>query len=127
MTFAITHPTDGGGPANAIDIYQYPDTFKQTLKEHVYPAFDMTSTPDQKLAILSRSNPEPSKCCIKLFDPDRGYISSTKDIRITEPISLGVNMYHQYIILSGKGGERQITVVDNDGQDNCSRSWIRYV
>ncbi|XP_064644903.1 uncharacterized protein LOC135498554 [Lineus longissimus] len=113
--FAVAHPTRLGEPSLAIDIYKLPGTLKRTFKDHVPPLYDMSSTPDGKLAVLSNGT-GGTGCSVKLFDPDAGYISSTRDIDITEPLSLGVTLQHQYVILGGnKEGQKVITVVDKSG------------
>ncbi|XP_064645351.1 uncharacterized protein LOC135498817 [Lineus longissimus] len=112
--FAVTKPTRGE-PAVAIDIFEFPGTLKRTFKDHVPPLYDMSSTPDGKLAVLSNGT-GGTGCSVKLFDPDAGYISSTRDIDITEPLSLGVTLQHQYVILEGnEEGQKILTVVDKDG------------
>jgi hypothetical protein len=67
------------------------------------------------LAVLSDGTGDTS-CSVKLFDPETGYISSTHDIDIAKPMSLGVTLKHQYVILGeNQEGQKQITVVDKDG------------
>ncbi|XP_064644905.1 uncharacterized protein LOC135498556 [Lineus longissimus] len=113
--FAVAHPTRLGEPSLAIDIYKLPGTLKHTFKDHVPPLYEMSSTPDGKLAVLSNGT-GGTGCSVKLFDPDAGYISSTRDIDITEPLSLGVTLQHQYVILGGnEEGQKVITVVDKSG------------
>jgi hypothetical protein len=137
--FAVAHPTRNGEPSSAIDIYEFPGKLKITLNDHVYPIYDMSSTPDGKLAILSDGN-GGKRCCVKVFHPETGHISSTQHIDITKPrrikdfdpkayyiiatqeidiskpISLGVTLRNQYIILGdNEQGLKQITIVDKEG------------
>jgi hypothetical protein len=113
--FAVAHPIREGEPSNAIDIYDFPGTFKRTLADNIPPVYDMSSTPDGKLAVLSDGTGDTS-CSVKLFDPETGYISSTRDIDIAKPMSLGVTLKHQYVILGeNQEGQKQITVLDKDG------------
>jgi hypothetical protein len=75
----------------------------------------MSATADGKLAVLSDETTRASHC-VKVFDPVTGYISSTQDIDITRPLSLGVTLQNQYVILGdNEQGEKQIIVVDNEG------------
>ncbi|XP_064648544.1 uncharacterized protein LOC135500819 [Lineus longissimus] len=113
--FAVAHPTTEGEPSNAVDIYQFPGELKHTFKDHVPPLYDVSATPDGKLAMLSDGTGDTSRC-VKLFDSQTGYISSTCDFDIAKPLSLGVTLQHQYVILGdNEHGERQITVVDKEG------------
>ncbi|XP_064651926.1 uncharacterized protein LOC135502767 [Lineus longissimus] len=113
--FAVAHPTRWWEPSGAIDIYELPGTLKRTLKDHVSPLYDMSSTPDGKLAVLSDGTGS-DRCSVKLFESEAGYVTSTCDIDITTPFSLGVTLKHQYVILGDNDqGERQITVADKEG------------
>jgi hypothetical protein len=89
--FAVAHPTRRGEPSNAIDIYEFPGTLISTLRDHVPPLYDMSSTPDGKLAVLSAGTGQDS-CSVKVFDPMTGYIGSTHDIDVTKPIAQGVTL-----------------------------------
>ncbi|XP_064638223.1 uncharacterized protein LOC135494258 [Lineus longissimus] len=113
--YAVAHPVKPDQPAEAIDIYEFPVTLKNTLRDHVPPLYDMSATPDGKIAVLSDGTGDETSS-VKLFDPETGYISSTRDIHLTKPLSLGVTLKPEYVIL-GKTKEEQkvITVVDKDG------------
>ncbi|XP_064641710.1 uncharacterized protein LOC135496356 [Lineus longissimus] len=114
--YAIAHPIREGEPSDAVDIYDFPGKLKHTLKAHVPPLYDMCATPDGKLALLSDGTGDTS-CCVKLFDAEDGYTRSTLDFDIAKPLSLGVTLQHQYVILGDtEQGERQIIVVDKDGR-----------
>jgi WD40 repeat protein len=113
--FAVAHPTKQGEPSRAIDIYEFPGQLKHTLTDHVAPVYDMCATPDGKLAVLS-DGVSPLHCSVKLFDAETGYISSTCDIDVAKPCSLGVTLAGHYVILGDdKKGWKQITVTDTDG------------
>jgi hypothetical protein len=114
--FAVAHPTRKGEPSDVVDIYEIPGTFKLTLRAGVGPVHDMSATPDGHLAILSDGTKGSSCCSVKVFDPDTGAIKSICDLKISKPISLGVNWQNQYVILSGKEQEQKlITIVNEDG------------
>lgn len=114
--FAVAHPTRTGEPSDAIDIYKYPGTLEQTFSFNVPPLYDMTSTPDGNLAVLSDGCHHRGGCSVKLFDPTDGYLSSTRDIDIAKPLSLGVTLHHQYVILGENSeGQTQITLLNKDG------------
>jgi hypothetical protein len=113
--FAIAHPTTGGQPSDAMHIYEFPDKFSCTLKDHVNPLYDMSSTPDGKLAVLSDGT-DGTSCSIKVFDPDTGHIISTHNLDIPKPMSLGVDPQNQRFVLSDMGdGKRQITSIEEGG------------
>jgi O6-methylguanine-DNA--protein-cysteine methyltransferase len=113
--FAVAHPTTKGRPSDKIDIYEFPGTLKCTLKDHVHPIYDMSATPEGKLAVLSDGIDGPGHC-VKLFDPNVGYISATSNLDIAKPISMGVTLRDQYVILGeNEHGKKEIKVVDRNG------------
>ncbi|XP_064638222.1 uncharacterized protein LOC135494257 isoform X2 [Lineus longissimus] len=114
--YAVAHPVKPDQPAEAIDIYEFPGTLKNTLRDHVPPLYDMSATPDGKIAVLSDGTGDETSS-VKLFDPEIGYISSTRDIHFTKPRSLGVTLKSEYVILSKQSVEKPATdnVVDKDG------------
>ncbi|XP_064628546.1 uncharacterized protein LOC135488076 [Lineus longissimus] len=115
--YAVAHPVKFQQPAEAVDFYEFPGVLKFTLKYKVPPLYDMTSTPDGKLAVLSDGKGFRT-CSIKLFDAEAGYIRSTRDIGVAiQPLSLGVTLLKEYVILGRDEEERtQINVVDEDGR-----------
>ncbi|XP_064628701.1 uncharacterized protein LOC135488158 [Lineus longissimus] len=111
--YAIAHPTVRGTPSSAIDIYQVPGELRQTFKEHVSPLYDMTATPGGQLAVLSDGTIEGA-CCVRLFDPEHGYIRSTKDFQIQSPLSFDINLRQEYVFLTNDE-ERKLTIFNEDG------------
>ncbi|XP_064650214.1 uncharacterized protein LOC135501816 [Lineus longissimus] len=115
FNFAVAHPTRHREPSGAIDIYELPGTLKRTFKAHVPPLYDMSSTPDGKLSVLSDGS-GGNNCRVKLFDVENGYMSCTGDIDIAKPLSLGVTTRHQYAIIGRNGqGEVWIIITDKEG------------
>jgi hypothetical protein len=94
--YAIAHPTESGKLADAIDIYEFPGTLKRTLRDHVYPVFDMSPTPDGKLAVLSLGG-SSQDCTVKFFDPETGYVSCVSGS--VKPISLSSTQQNECVIL----------------------------
>jgi hypothetical protein len=111
--YAVAHPSVHGKSSNAIDIYKIPGEFQQTFTDNVAPICDMASTPDGKLAVLSEGCTGGS-CHVRLFDPDDGYIRSTKDFHVCGPLSFDINMRHQYVVLSDDG-VRRVSIHNDDG------------
>ncbi|XP_064646761.1 E3 ubiquitin-protein ligase Midline-1-like [Lineus longissimus] len=112
--FAVAHPTNKGEQSNAIDIYEYPGTLTKTLRDNLAPIFDMSATHDGKLAVLSNGK-GGTGCSVKLFNLETNGITSTCDIDIGLPISLGVTAENQYLILGDTGGCRYLHFVDSNG------------
>ncbi|XP_064648449.1 uncharacterized protein LOC135500739 [Lineus longissimus] len=109
--FAIAHPIVAGGRSEAVDIYKFPGEFQRTLKDHVSPLIDMVATFAGQLAILSLGTAEQT-CSARLFNPEVGYIRSTKDFAVNDPLSFDVNLCNQYIILSVGN---KVTIFNEDG------------
>ena len=68
-------------------------------------------TSDGELAVLSGGT-SGTRCTVKVFDPEKGFVSSTPDLDITTPLSLGLTLDNQYVILSGTDAEQQVPAVE---------------
>jgi hypothetical protein len=97
--YAVAHPTVRGQPADAIDVYKVPGEFLQTIRDHAAPLYDMDATPDGQIAVLSDGETEGT-CSVRIFDPETGYLRSTKDFHIRDPLTLDVNKRYQFVILN---------------------------
>jgi hypothetical protein len=120
--YAIARPTTEGKPpdilpSDAIDIFKYPFRFQRTIREHVNSVYDMSTTPDGNLAVLSDGNTEDT-CSVKLFHPETGFlrqVQSTEDFAFREVLSLAINLQHQYVVLSKARKCRMVTIFNEDG------------
>jgi uncharacterized protein (DUF2344 family) len=113
--YAVARPTVKGRPADTVDIYKVPGDLQHTITEHVSPLYDMAATPGGKLAILSDGE-TAGTCSVRLFDVNTGYIRSIGDFSVGNPLSLGINLRSEYVLLSVSNDEgRKITIVNHDG------------
>jgi hypothetical protein len=111
--YAIAHPSRKGQYSDAIDIYKVPGQFQRTFKNHADSIYDMAANPDGRLAVLAKGSMQES-CCVRLFHLQTGYMKSTADFPVRNPLSFGVNIRHQNVILSNDGG-RKIAIYNEDG------------